>query len=296
MKKRHVLFLYMIFSTLSLYGQNWLVEGQTWQYEVTGGWNPDLYGTMVMQVQGDSTLEGINCKRIVGIEPNGQQGILYAYAEAERVYVFDAFQDSFVKIYDFTLSVGDTVFFFGSRKYVIDSIGTAPIAGADRRIQIIRLSGSTLDQGTYLVAEGLGLLHKVNSQQPENECSYFFLQESFCDEAVDGRSYRFRCFSEGGATYDPFGLCTLSAEEWLSCEEKPLQLFPNPAQAQCTVSLGIESTAPGRIRVFDAMGRLLLDEVKTLPATIPTEQWPAGIYLVVFEGEMVTARGQIVVL
>jgi hypothetical protein len=278
---------------LQIFSQTWLAEGQTWEYDVTGGWNPDLWGTMVMQVQGDSTLEGINCKRIVGIEPNGQQGIMYAYAEAERVYVFDPFQDSFVKIYDFTLSAGDTVFFQGARKYVVDSVGITTLAGALRKFQIVRLFGNSLDSGTYLIAEGIGLVSRFETFNPIYDCIFFFLENSFCDEAVDGRSYRFRCFTEGGYTYDPFGLCTLSSAE--SLHSPKLNISPNPAWSQFTLQFEGSPSEAGLLRVFDATGRMMLEAPKTLPATVSTEGWPAGWYQVLFFGEKVTVRGRVVV-
>lgn len=278
---------------LPLYSQAWLAEGQTWEYDVTGGWDPAMYGKLVMQVQGDSTLEGINCKRIVSIEPNGQTGVQYAYADQERVFVFDAFLDSFVKIYDFTLSAGDTVFFQGARKYVVDSVGITTFADALRKFQIVRLSGNSLDAGTYLIAEGIGLVSRFETFNPIYDCIFFFLENSFCDEAVDGRSYRFRCFSEGGATYDPFGLCTLSSDEGLHSQQ--LNIFPNPAQSQFTIQLEGNPNEYGLLRVFDATGRMILETPKTLPATVSVEGWPAGNYQVLFFGEKIIVRGQVLV-
>jgi hypothetical protein len=278
---------------LPLFSQTWLAEGQTWEYDVTGGWNPTMYGKLVMQVQGDSTLEGINCKRIVSMEPNGQTGVQYAYADQERVFVFDAFLDSFVKIYDFTLSAGDTVFFLGGRKYVVDSVGITTFADALRKFQIVRLSGNSLDAGTYLIAEGIGLVSRFETFNPIYDCIYFFLENSFCDEAVDGRSYRFRCFTEGGSTYDPFGLCTLSSVEGLHSQK--LKIFPNPAQSQFTIQLEGNPSEYGLLQVFDATGRMILETPKTLPATVSVEGWPAGNYQVLFFGEKVTVRGQVVV-
>ncbi len=278
---------------LPLFSQTWLAEGQTWEYDVTGGWDPSMYGKLVMQVQGDSMVEGINCKRIVGIEPNGQTGIQYAYAEQERVYVFNAFSDSFVKIYDFTLSANDTVFFQDARKYVVDSVGITTFAGALRKFQIVRLFGNSLDSGTYLIAEGIGLVSRFEMFNPIYDCIFFFIENSFCDEAVDGRSYRFRCFTEGGYTYDPFGLCTLSSAE--SLYSPKLNIFPNPAQSQFTLQFEGSPSEAGLLRVFDATGRMMLEAPKTLPATVSTEGWPAGSYQVLFFGEKVTVRGRVVV-
>lgn len=296
MKKRLILSFCIIFSTLSLYSQTWLAEGQTWEYDVTGGWDPAMYGKLVMQVQGDSTLEGINCKRIVSIEPNGQTGVQYAYADQERVYVFDAFLDSFVKIYDFTLSAGDTVFFQGARKYVVDSVGITTFADALRKFQIVRLSGSSLDAGTYLIAEGIGLVSRFETFNPIYDCIFFFLENSFCDEAVDGRSYRFRCFTEGGATYDPFGLCTLSSVSEIDPGAQ-LQIFPNPAQSEFTVYL--EGGGPGLLQIFDAAGRLRLQRAIndiSLPTLVPAAGLHTGSYTIIFTAEKAVWRSRLLIV
>ena len=281
--------------TLPLFSQNWLAEGQTWEYDVTGGWDPSGYGKLIVRVEGDTTIQGIACKRMVEYYPNPFKQVAYAYQDQEQIYVYESYNDSFEKIYDFALAAGDTVFFQWGRKYVIDSVGTANIAGENRKFQIIQLFGNSLDNGAYLVAEGLGLISRMNSSFPENDCIYFFIQNSFCDEAVDGRSYRFRCFSEGSNTYDPYGLCTLNRVSEV-LENLDLRIFPNPAESAFTVQPGEGTIETGMLKVFDQTGRIIWQGVNTLPATVSVEGWPAGNYYILFTGDMVSFRGRLIVV
>ncbi|MCB9284671.1 MAG: T9SS type A sorting domain-containing protein [Lewinellaceae bacterium] len=279
---------------LPLFSQTWLADGQTWEYDITGGWDPSGNGKLVLQVEGDSTVQGVSCKRMIQSFPNATKQVVYTYAEQEKVYVYDPYTGVFEKIYDFTLVPGDTLHFQWGRKYVVDSVGVAQIAGANRKFQRIQLFGNSLDSGTYLIAEGLGLVSKMNSSFPESDCIFFFLQNSFCDEAVDGRSYRFRCFSEGGNVYDPYGLCSLNGV-WDADENRQLSVFPNPAASHFTVSVEAGHADQGTLMVFDLTGRVLLQSVKTLPATVSVDQWPAGNYYILFTGDLVAFRGHVVV-
>lgn len=280
---------------LPLFSQNWLAEGQTWEYDMDGGWLPWLYGKHVLQVEGDEVVEGITCKRLVQYQPDGTTEEYFAYHEQGRVYALNPYWDYFQKVYDFNLEPGDTVFFYGDRKYVIDLVGFGPVAGANRKYQVVRLSGD-LDEGTYVIAEGIGLVSMVDPPYPpEFVCNFFFINQSFCDAGVDGRSYRFRCFTEGDLVYDPLGLCTLNNVETL--HSPTLNIFPNPAGSQFTLQYEGSTAASGLLRVFDAMGRMILETEKTLPATVSVEGWPAGSYQVLFFGEKVTVtvRGRVVV-
>ncbi|MBK7407273.1 MAG: T9SS type A sorting domain-containing protein [Saprospirales bacterium] len=297
MKNNHYLYFCALFCFLwisSLQSQTWLADGQTWEYDVTGGWDPSGYGKLILQVEGDSTVQGVPCKRLVHYFPNSTKQVVYTYEEQEKVYVYDPYTHVFEKIYDFTLVPGDTVFFQWGRKYVIDSVGVAQIAGANRKFQRIQLYGNSLDSGIYLVVEGLGLVSKVDSSLPENDCIFFFLQYSFCDEAVDGRSYRFRCFSDGSNTYDPYGLCTLNGVSEVQKDEE-LHVFPNPAESAFTIRLGEETAETGLLTLFDQTGRVIWQGEKTLPATISTEQWPAGSYYILFKDKNATVRGRVMV-
>jgi len=298
MKKPILLFLFaaILFSATALHSQTWLAEGQTWEYDVTGGWDPSMYGKLVMYVEGDTTIQGTSCKRMIHNQPNGDQFVLHAYEEQERVFAYDEYLETFIKIYDFTLSVGDTVFFQGGRKYVIEETGIAPIAGADRKYQVIQLSGNSLDEGKYLIAERIGLISRFDTFNPPYDCIYFFLNNSFCDEAVDGRSYRFRCFIEVFVTYDPFGLCTLSGVSEIATSAL-MQISPNPAQSEFTVIL--EGGGPGLLQIFDAAGRLRLQRTIndiSLPTGVPAVGLHTGSYTIIFTGEKAVWRSRLLIV
>jgi hypothetical protein len=276
------------------HSQIWLANGHAWHYEVSGGWNPATNGTHIEVVEGDTVILGLPCKRIVHYLPNSTQWPVHAYAEGGRVFVNH--DQDFIKIYDFNLAVGDTVFMLGNRHYVIDSIGTTLIDGAPRRFQAVQLTGSQFDSGPYLVLEGIGLVPREGNNFG---CAYFFLLYAFCDSPVDGWDIRFGCFStEDGIVYNPYDYCAEPTATTTITPDNALRIFPNPAQAEFTISGPAELTGPGMLTVLDAAGReclrLPISDMR-LPATVPTHQLPNGSYVVLLKGKDTVARGRVIV-
>lgn len=294
----HRFLLYLVFVSGSLtfgYSQIWLADGHAWHYEVSGGWNPATNGAHKEVVEGDTVVLGVPCKRIVHYLPNSTRWFVYAYAEEGRVFVNH--DQGFVKIYDFNLAAGDTVFLLGSRRYVIDSVGIILIDGAPRRFQSVQLTGSQFDSGSYLVLEGIGLVPPPDIH--EISCAYFFLLYAFCDSPVDGWDIRFGCFSsEDGIVYNPYNYCAELTATTTVASHNPLRISPNPAQAEFTVSGQTEWTGPGILTVLDAAGRECLRLPvgdMSLPVTVSAQQLPNGSYIVLLAGREATVRGRLIV-
>ncbi|MBX2926765.1 MAG: T9SS type A sorting domain-containing protein [Saprospiraceae bacterium] len=277
------------------YSQTWLANGHAWHYEVSGGWNPATNGAHIEVVEGDTLVRGIACKRIVHYSPNSTSWPIYAYAENGRVFVNH--DQDFIKIYDFNLNVGDTVFLLGSRRYVIDSVGTILIGGSPRRFQSVQLTGSQFDSGSYFVPEGIGLVPLPDVH--DISCAYFFLLYAFCDSPVDGWDIRFGCFTTTDViVYNPYDYCAETTATTAIPLSNALRIYPNPVQAEFTIAGQAELTGPGQLTVLDAAGReclrLSVSEV-SLPVTVSTQQLQNGSYIVLLAGREATVRGRLIV-
>jgi len=229
------------------HAQQWLAEGQVWTYEVYGGWLPGNYGLHTLQVEGDTVIQGVPCK-ILTHYPIVTDPIEYvAYAQNDSVMVYNHSHDAFEKIYDFNLSVGDTLKSINFR-YVVDSVGIIHISGRDFRFQRVDFpSASPWFDHTWIL-EGMGFIGDPFNDRT-NLCSYFLLNYFYCAAAVDGWDARFRCFSDDDFIYDPFHTCVLATAE----STPRFDVFPNPATDH--LSIKIEGTAhPRKVQLYDARG------------------------------------------
>lgn len=69
--------------------------------------------------------------------------------------------------------------------------------------------------------------------------------------------------------------------------QKGLSIYPNPAQAQVTISIdGANSNISGNLKITDAVGKTVYSEkTNHSVVTINTSNFPAGLYMVSFEDE-----------
>lgn len=279
-------------------GQTWLAPNQTWTYDVFGGWDPRYYGQHTLRVEGDTTIQGIVCKRMRQYYPDTAlvPSTHHAYHEDGRVYVHEPWAGEFLKIYDFNLSNGDTVHIQQGRWYTVDSVGALLVDGSPRRFQIASLYGNPLYLGRYLLIEGLGMVNGAGADQ-QQMCNFFFINSSFCSAPVDGWTVTFHCFADGDLFYNPFGLCTPTVVSMAEAvEARALLPYPNPAHTDFT--LVAQATGSGTLQVFDATGRRCAVQAvgdASLPITVSVAHLPIGNYTMILRTEQAALRGRVLV-
>ena len=134
--KLHFIFLLLIFST-QVQSQIWFQDQDSWVYRTADGLS-GYAGYDEISVEGDTVLEGKNCKKLLyrsrgysyrqrdTLESTSTQ---FAYEEANKVYFFIFGQ--FQLRYDFTLGIGDTLQLisqnpnYDENKLVLDSLSTS---------------------------------------------------------------------------------------------------------------------------------------------------------------------------
>ncbi len=284
-----------LLSPLLMPAQSWLSEGQAWQYFGEAGWFYDE-GIHTLRVEGDVLVQGILCKQVTHYGVDSPPKARYAYADEGSVFVYSPQAQAFLKLYDFNLVVGDTVVIEGEKQYRIDSTGTMLAAGAERKFQVITLEANVLEQGRYLLVEGMGMVANLSAESYE-ACSYFFFHDDFCLLGIDGLNLYFHCFCEGSDCYDPYSYCTLTSSAFIP---KPggLRLFPNPARDYFTITASGNLQGPGFLSLFDAMGRRCYQQAiaeLSSPLEVPTENLRDGTYFLLLRSSEATAWERVVV-
>ncbi len=273
-------FLFMTWA-MPLYSQIWLKEGQIWQYEVYGGWNPNNYGIHSMVVQGDTILHGIACKIVTHYPLDSPPKVNYVYENDEQVFIYNSFEEVFEIFYDFNLNIGDTLRLPWNAMYILLDAGVINLGNVNRKFQYIHLIGNTLVDTNYLVLEGIGLVGSL-MQTDSLFCSYFFPFDGFCNSAVDGWNIYFRCFQDGVFSYRPFDECTLSGTSPLLENQVHFAISPNPAHQSFLVKLNGQFGL-GSLELLSTTGQIVhrqaavdLDNL----LEVPVVDLPNGLYFV----------------
>lgn len=138
------------------YGQNkydpLLKEGKHWNYRIHNH-NTGLDIFYSLEVAGDSLFKGVPCKRILYVQ--GSDSRLYSLMYENDRCLYNWNGDSWDKLYDFNLEVGDEISHQGTEYYVcaIDSID---ISGYKRLRLHFGLKDNEFHMGTMTWIEGIG--------------------------------------------------------------------------------------------------------------------------------------------
>ena len=242
--------------------QNWLANDHAWTFHISGGFS-GINDYFNLEVGADTTINGQICKKITAsglpflVVPEDR----YVYADADRLYAYQALTGSFVRLYDFTLMSGDTMTVptqFSSFRYRVDSLTTVqagPLLLRRQHATYLEPNGNPTTW-KFDILEGIGMVGAAFSASAPN-CSYFFLDEwSFCNSPVDGFDIKFVCFRSNAGTFSPYGLdCQLvntDAPEGLPA----FSISPNPATDRLNI---IVETLPAQARrtvVYNAQGQI----------------------------------------
>lgn len=253
--------------------QKWFNPGDSWTYYVTTGWDFPNYGYHSLSVNGDTLINSQLWIKLLYTQITAPQRTFLTREDGDRVYALRSWDGQAYLAYDFGLNPGDTLHYVPNGPgYEVLSTDSVWAAGAQRRIQIVRLLNSSL---TWRLIEGIGLVGTEDSTL--RVCSFLLLREQFCASAVDGPDFKFSCFGNSkGSVYDPFDLQACQSVATHSPAPNPaLLLWPNPV----TEGLYLQ-TGAGTVRVQDAQGRHVLTHRCTEGVNeIPAGALPPGLYL-----------------
>lgn len=275
-------FLLILFAcTLQISAQDFAPIGSIWHY-TQGTVNPDYITYKTLESVSDTTIQGIECRKIVEIGSPSSTVASYHYMYSENGRVFFYADDSFHLLYDFGANKGDTVTlgYFQTHEesplqMIIDSTSTILVNDQERKIQYITCGdGISIEFGHHVI-EGIG--------------STSFMFPTY-DLSLDGP---LRCYQDNntGLFLNPFhsnyGWNHLDCEEILLSIEKTeskesISVYPNPTQSSIAVR-NIEGAST--YKIITISGRIVKQGIISESTEISLRELSKGIYFIEFENE-----------
>lgn len=284
-----LLLLLALFNPVCSHAQQWLANDHVWTFNISGGFAGvnDLFN---MHVGKDTVINGQSCKKIVISDsainyPEDR----FAYSDGDRVYAYQVYADSFMKIYDFSLLPGDTVTVskqFSQFQYQIltaDTVQAGPQSLRRQRAQYLSPNGSA-QNWAFDILEGIGMVGQP-FEDTLPQCSYFFLDEfPHCNSVLDGFDLKFICFKTNSGNFSPYNSDCLVLDTNVPEDLSTFRIWPNPASDLLYTDATAIRSKPLRTLIHHAQGQTLQTH-QGLPEQFQLNMLMPGIYFLVIELE-----------
>lgn len=226
---------------VSAKGQNWAATGAVWHYSLNAF---NIVGNIKIEKMGDTLINGKNCDVLktsryvydyVASNYYSYSNISTNFTYQDSGKVFFWINNSFRKLYDFNVSVGDTVFIqetFSSAGFcnaqdtsIVDSVGTMIINGDT--LKYYHLNPLQQYSWHYLgrIVEKIGCMGYMF---PENNCELDYFETG-----------PFRCYSDSAGWNYETGVVA-SCDFILGVNERydnsEFTIFPNPSSGIFSIS------------------------------------------------------------
>ncbi len=282
MKKLLLLSLFFASLATPAHTQNWFSADHRWVFNLSGGFggfNQDFE----MVAEADTVIQGKTARKWVfhfsgflQMEPK------FTYSDGPRAYSFVASLDSFVKIYDFSLAVGEQLKVpreWGSFTYKIESIDQVQAGSLTlkrQRVRYIQPDGTPTDW-KFDILENAGMVGQpFDVSYPT--CSFVLIPDYQCGSVVDGFDIKFLCFSTPSGSFNPFnGSCSVVATN--DPPSADVQLRPNPATDYFEIKGSGSGEALQSVVLMDLGGKALR-RWETALQRYSLESLAAGVYFV----------------
>ena len=286
-----IAFVFFSFLMLNLSGfcqKEWAPIGAKWYMNVSvdnGNAEPPLKNYYVIESKKD-TIIGSVTYRLVGDYPMLQEG--------GKIYYY--YKDSLRLIYDFDVSIDDTVTFnmldcannVFNMKYIVTSIDSVLVQNDTlKRVKCNMVHSEYFNPNTYEYIEKIG----AKRIPVENLAGCVWLSETtpswlrcYQDDEIYYKTERFKSYGDLDCDFAGIidGIKTNKAGTF--------NLFPNPVKNTVKI-LGIES--PGYLTVYDLTGKILIKKFVSGEIELDIGYFEAGIYFARFhshDGNFVTSK------
>lgn len=268
--KRLILFVFLALSS-TVKSQDFAPIGAQWIYTVEYCFQTPTYcGYYYLNVEKDTLINDKMCRKInktyTQITQFNKDTTFYLYGENRQVFLYEAQNNSFRKLYDFNLNTGDTLavarigetppFFFKQVQstpafvVIVDSTSTFETNGLQLKVQytspFIDLVGqsSSFHEFSNLTIERIG-----NTDQ-------FFGHP--VNRVLAGFYGYLVCYSENGLVLygDPDCISTGIAEE----TETSWSFYPNPSSEILNIRLPNTAFSNAMVSITDLQGRTVLKQ------------------------------------
>lgn len=247
---------------------DWFKPSNKWYFQIQSGWVGSGIEKMGL-LSADSTVNGIAYRKMASTAEFSPTGVKHEYLrlvrqDGPKIFTITPFSGEEIKLYDFTLAVGDTVWlpidpWAGKFGYLITKLENIQISGQNRLVQEVEwMPGNTyLNAKKGRFVEGIGNvegLHIIAGEWCLAE-SYFFLDEPG-NLVVDGEVRHFCSFSNDEITFEGLGATLCKSLATGSAEVEKVQILPNPSTGAFQI-LGENGQKILGADLFDLTGRLI---------------------------------------
>lgn len=283
---KHFLFTgFLFFATNMCFAQNWFADNPVWTNYFTFGFGGS--GVEVARVNGDTVINGVVAQKIARkrvMESGIVNNDVRVVRQIDQAICALGSDEQFHPLYDFALSVGDSVDVhkqYSSQiiRYYIDAAGIILVDGHSVRFQNIRFKQPVVTQDVckVLVLEGIGAVSGVCGANNYSVAVHFFLDEP--DESpVDGPQWIFCTYKNDQLTYSASeSICATITPTVEAFAEQPV-ISPNPFQDILRVAVP-DNQRIENVRLLDISGKTILGQsVQLHVKQLNTSELPRGIY------------------
>lgn len=248
--------------------------GAKWNFQEVSLEGPELYNRTIESVAG-TTIQGIECRRLVGT--SGCSEILnpYIYSEDNKVFYFNTEADTFFLLYDFGLNPNESwTIYFTAWSSELDSITVTVTDTSSIVVNGINLKVQSITQTGFNYYLGSSIIERIGC------VDFLYPQYGACDPPTG----RLICYNDSVIGLYETGLAPSCDYTNVGINESEIQiitLFPNPASTQLT----LQTPNPGitSYTINDIQGRQLQSGSFTQSTTLDVNTLAQGVYLIRFQ-------------
>jgi len=281
------------------------------------------YSACKMFTSGDTTINSVTYKKLDQEQlmvPGSDCffGYLREDSATQRIYFMDNLLNPEILLYDFSLQVGDSIyydfaiqsFYYINGYYKVDSISTVNIQAGPRRIFYLRNYAAPFQlqypmewiesvghpghvvlthSGNQLIGSGIfGLCTDflIRDFYQSLSCFEHYTQKVFFDSCAHSQAVNNSCFLYTDSC-NYFNICGSLDENGLLSDVK---IFPNPSSEPATLYIEANRNANVELQLFDISGKMLFSQNMTLSqgkneTPLKTDRLDSGAYLVALKFE-----------
>lgn len=282
--RKITIILITILLTSKLFSQTYFhfpTSDAIWNYKIVGSLSYP-YEWPVIDSLGQEITIGSNQFIEVYAAAQGNSNVIGAIREdtTQKKIYFHNFSNEIV-LYDFTLDVGDTIYYSTNLYYnldyfkVVDYIDSTLVSGQYRKTWF--LTNSYLGM-TDIWIEGIGSVYRYGLLYPNDP-----------DIVLDASNPYFGCFSHDTVIYIDGSNCTgtCPCTDWLVEvneiieKNEDITMFPNPARNTITVEFSHDAEAYNCLELLTSNGKLIRKiEINSNRIEIDIKELNNGIYFI----------------
>lgn len=280
--KKTIFLLILISVSIKNYAQEFAPIGAIWHY-TQSTINPDVTSFKTLESISDTTINGIQCKKIVEVEryfDTLNVSSIFMYSENDSVFFFA--DSNFHLLYDFGAIAGDTIIldYFSTYngtplKMIIDSVSTISVNGQNRKIQYISCGDGNFIEFGHHIIEGIG--------------NTYFMFPTY-DGTMNGP---LRCYQDDSTSLFLSPFYPNNAWNHQDCEEiitgieesnssGNISIYPNPVKNKFSIKNIDKETA---FRIYNVNGSILIQGMISESNEINLEAYSKGIYFIELENK-----------